>query len=144
MLRFEDITPENWRLGLKVKDDQTGFVSNDMKLLARAYAYRHQRSQAFVIYDDETPIGMTMYYDCDELEAYDLSQLFIDERYQGEGFGLEATKLVIEMMRRDGKYQKVVLCYIDGNDAAYQLYKKCGFQLTGQRDGNEIVMMLEI
>ena len=83
---------------------------------------------------------MALFYDCDEINAYDFSQLFIDERYQGNGFGIEAARQIIEMMRRDGKYNKVVLCYIDGNEAAKNMYEKLGFHLTGEHDGNEIVM----
>ena len=44
------------------------------------------------------------------------------------------------MMERDGKYDKAVLCYIDGNEAARNMYEKLGFHLTGERDGNEIIM----
>lgn len=144
MIHFEEVNPDNWRLGLKVKKEQETFVSNDMKLSARAYAYRKYRSQALVIYNDDEPVGMALYYDCDELNAYDFSQLFIDEKHQGKGYGLEATQKIIELMKQDGKYHKIVLCYIEGNEAAYSLYSKCGFKLTGERDGNEIIMELNI
>ena len=140
MIRFETITPDNWRLGLQVSEAQRNFVSDSARLLARAYAYRESRSRAYVIYNDNLPVGMALYYDCDELNAYDLSQLFIDERYQGNGFGLEAAKQILEMMKSDGKYDKVYLCYIDGNEAAKNMYEKLGFHLTGERDGDEIVM----
>lgn len=140
MIRFVTIDPDNWRLGLKVSEAQKGFVSNSEKLLARAYAYRNSRSNAFVIYNDAIPVGMVLYYDCDEVNAYDFSQLFIDERYQGKGFGIEAARQILEMMKSDGKYDKVILCYIDENNAAKKMYEKLGFRLTGERDGNEIVM----
>ena len=81
MIHLEQITPENWRLGLKVKDEQRQFVSDSAGILARAWAYREQRSRALVIYSEEFPVGMALYYDLDELQAYDFSQLFIDERY---------------------------------------------------------------
>lgn len=140
MIRLEIITPNNWRIGLKVSEMQKKFVSNDMKLLARAYAYRENRSKAFIIYNDDIPVGMALYYDCEEIKAFDFSQLFIDERYQGKGFGIEAARQIIEMMKNDGKYDKVVLCYIDGNEAAKNLYTKLGFYPNGDFDENEIVM----
>ena len=56
---------------------------------------------------------MALYYDCDECNVYDFSQLFIGERYQGNGFGIEAAK---------------------------NLYEKLGFYLTGECDEDEIVM----
>lgn len=141
MIYLADVDPGNWRLGLKVAEDQKKYVSDSYAMLARAFAYRESRSRAFVIYDDETPVGMAMFHDCDPLEAYDLSQLFIDQRYQGQGYGKEATRIILEMMRQDGKYHKVVLCYMEGNDTARKLYEKFGFQVT-DRDDDEIIMEL--
>ena len=140
MIRLEIVNPGNWRLGLKVSESQKRFVSDDMRLLARAYAYRESRSNAYVIYDGDIPVGMALYYDCDELSAYDFSQLFIDERYQGKGFGIEAARQILELMESDGKYDKVTLCYIDGNEAAKKMYEKLGFYLTGECDEDEIIM----
>ena len=141
MIHLVDIDPRNWRLDLKVAESQKKYVANSAVMMARAYAYREQRSRAFVIYDDETPIGMGMYHDCPELNAYDLSQLFIDERCQGKGYGKVATKLVLDIMKQDGKYSKVVLCYVEGNDVARKLYENFGF-VEIDRDEDEIIMEL--
>ena len=140
MIRLETVNPDNWRLRLKVSDAQKSFVADSATMLARAYAYRESRSKAYVIYNDTLPVGMALYYDCAELNAYDLSQLFIDERYQGNGFGMEATKQILDKMKSDSKYDKVILCYIDGNEAAKNMYEKLGFTLTGNRDEDEIIM----
>ena len=140
MIRLETVNPDNWRLRLKVSDAQKRFVADSSTMLARAYAYRESRSKAYVIYNDNLPVGMALYYDCAELNAYDLSQLFIDERYQGNGFGIEATKQILDKMKSDSKYDKVILCYIDGNEAAKNMYEKLGFTLTGDRDEDEVIM----
>ncbi len=140
MIRLETVNPDNWRLRLKVSDAQKSFVADSATMLARAYAYRESRSKAYVIYNDTLPVGMALYYDCAELNAYDLSQLFIDERYQGNGFGIEATKQILDKMKSDSKYDKVMLCYIDGNEVAKNMYEKLGFKLTGDRDEDEIIM----
>ena len=42
-------------------------------------------------------------------------------------------------MKKEGRYNKVALCYIEGNDAARKLYKQFGFVET-DRDGDEIIM----
>ena len=143
MIYLENIDPGNWRLNLKVADHQKGYVSDRVTMLARAYAYRDSRSRAFVIYDDETPVGMAMYHDCEDMDAYDLSQLFIDERYQGRGYGKTATQIVLDMMRQEGTYEKVVLCYIEGNVAAKKMYEGFGFREC-DRDEDEIVMELSL
>ena len=87
MIRLEEVNPDNWRLELYVREDQKKFVANTTVLPARAYAYRNARSRALVIYDDETPVGMALYYDYEPAHAYNFSQLLIDERYQRKGFG---------------------------------------------------------
>ena len=143
MIHLVDIDPGNWRLGLKVAESQKQYVSDSYGMLARAFAYRQQRSRAFVIYDDETPVGMGLYYDLPDLECYDLSQIFIDERYQGKGYGKAATKAVLEAMKQDGKYSKVDLCYIEGNDAAKKLYESFGF-VEIDRDEDEIIMEMNL
>ena len=140
MIWLEPVGPDNWRLGLAVSEAQQRFVSSDMRLLARAYAYRERGSRAFVVRDGEIPVGMVLYHDCVELGAYDFSQLFIDARYQGRGFGRRAAQLVLEQMEAEGRFDKVVLCYIEGNDAARKLYSGLGFTHTGQRAGDEIIM----
>ena len=125
MIRLEPITPDNWRLGLRVREDQREFVSDSAGMLARAYAYRDSRSQAFVIYSDELPVGMAMYHDWDEADAYAFSQFFIDQRYQGQGYGLEAARQIMKLIEEDGRYKKVYLCYIDGDVAADLQLHRC-------------------
>lgn len=49
MIHLEPVTPENWRYGLRVREDQHCFAADSAGLLARAYAYRAQRSEALVI-----------------------------------------------------------------------------------------------
>ncbi|MBR6791260.1 MAG: GNAT family N-acetyltransferase [Oscillospiraceae bacterium] len=141
MIRLDEINEDNWRLPLEVAENQKTFVAPPASILARAYAYRHSRSMAYVIYADDTPVGMAMYHDCDPLDAFDFSQFFIDARYQRKGYGRTAVRAILELMKADGKYQKVVLCYIEGNDAARRLYESFGFRET-DRDGNEIIMEL--
>lgn len=143
MIHLVDIDPGNWRLGLRVADSQKNYVSDSYAMLERAYAYREQRSRAFVIYDNETPVGMGMYHDCPDLDAFDLSQIFIDERYQRKGYGKAATKLVLDAMKQDGKYSKAILCYIEGNNAAKDLYESFGF-VEIDSDEDEIIMELTL
>lgn len=142
MVHLEDINEFNWRIPLAVSKQQEAFVSNPMKILARAYAYRNCGSYACLIYADDEPVGMALYHDCPEIDAYDFSQLFIDERFQGNGYGKAAANLLIERMRAEKKYDKVVLCYIEGNEAAKSMYENIGFRHTGEADEDEIIMQL--
>lgn len=144
MIHLVEVNSSNWRESLMVSEDQNSFVSDTCRIMARAYAFKEHRSQAKFIYNYEIPIGMLMFYDCEELGGYNLSQLFIDKRYQRKGYGTKASELVLQWMRQDRKYDKVYLCYIEGNEGAKVMYSKLGFQHTGERDEDEIVMVLNL
>ena len=49
----------------------------------------------------------------------------------------------MDELKADGRYDKVILCYIEGNETARKLYESFGFTETG-RDGDEIVMQLPL
>ena len=80
----------NWRIPLCVLKEQEQYVANTTTILARAYAYRNARSQALLIYEDDTPVGMVLYHDEDSLDAYIFSEILIDERFQRKGYGTRA------------------------------------------------------
>lgn len=44
MIHLVDIDPGNWRFKLQVSESQKTYVANSVVMLARAYAYRDQRS----------------------------------------------------------------------------------------------------
>ena len=144
MIRLEPIGPDNWREELSVREDQRRFVSGPMRLLARAYAYRDLGGEAKLILNDDVPVGMLLYYDWPEAGRYVFSQLLIDRRYQRRGFGLAAARLALDELRADGRYSKVCLCYIEGDEPARLLYEKLGFRPTGEADGDEILMELTL
>ncbi len=143
MVRLAPIGPDNWREELAVREDQRRFVSDPNRILARAYAHRAQRSQAKLILEGETPVGMLLYFDWPEAGQYVFSQLFIDRRYQGRGLGGAAAQLALEEMRADGRFEKVCLCYVEGDEPARRLYERLGFRPTGEADGDEIIMALD-
>ncbi|MBD5085024.1 MAG: GNAT family N-acetyltransferase [Clostridiales bacterium] len=144
MIRLEPIGPDNWREPLTVREDQRRFVGDPSGILARAYAYRDLGSQAKLILDDDTPVGMLLYYDWPEGGQYVFSHLLIDQRYQRRGFGETAALLALDEMRIDGRYPKVGLCYVEGDEPARMLYEKLGFRHTGEADGDEIDMELSL
>ncbi len=116
MIHLVDVDSSNWRTPLKVSKAQEEYVANSTTILARAYAYRNSGSHALFIQEDETPVGMVLYYDEDSLGAYVFSEIFIDEKFQGKGYGKAAAK---------------------------KLYEGFGFVET-ERDEDEIIMELKL
>ncbi len=143
MIHLVDVDGDNWITDLRVSDSQREYVLDSKGILARAYAYRNEGSRAFFICDDDIPVGMGLYCDYPELESYELNQFFIDERYQGRGYGKAAVKLILEEMKQAGKYHKAVLWYIEGNDAAKMLYERLGFIENGSIQ-DEIGMAIDL
>lgn len=146
MIHLEEITDKNWRKvnKLSVASSQSEFVSNNCGILARAYVYRKHSSEAKAIYEEEELVGLLLYRDCEELNAYVLDQMMIDLKFQNRGYGKAALSMVIDELIEDGKYDRIVLCYCEGNSAAKILYESSGFQHTGEKDGNEIIMEMKI
>lgn len=143
MIHLVEIDSSNWRVPLKVSKEQEQYVANSTTILARAYAYRDFGSRALLVYEDETPLGMVLYHEEESMGAYVFSELFIDEKFQGKGYGKLATKLVLDNMKKGGKYSRVILCYIEGNEAAKNLYEGFGFSEI-ERDEDEIIMELKL
>lgn len=131
------ICPDNWRIPLQVAESQSHFVANTTLILARAYAYREHESAALLIQAEGVAVGMLLYYAWDG--AYIISQLLIDERYQGKGYGKAAMELLLANMQAAGKYTKVLTCYCEGNTAAQKLYAALGF-VEYDRDEDEILL----
>ena len=139
MLKMVDIDHETGALGLEVNEDQKNFVASELVILARAYIFRKFRSRAFYLFDGEAAVGIALYYDCPERNAYDFCQLFIDKNHQKKGYGKEAIALILDELKKDGKYDKVVMCYVEGNDVSRKLFESFGFIET-EKDYDEIIM----
>ncbi len=137
-------SPENRRTPLAVAPQQKEQVADRITLLARAFAYRNSRCHAYFIMHEDAAVGMALYYDLPQREAYVLSELFIDARYQRMGYGAAATAALLAQMRADGRWHRVLLCYLEGNEAARGLYASLGFAESGARDEDEIEMELAL
>lgn len=144
MLHFEPVDPDNWRTRLTIREDQKRFVAQPAVIMARAWAYREQRSQVMYVCDDETIVGMILRHDLPACNCYVLSELLIDERHQRRGYGQWAVETLLGLLRAEKKYPQVMLCYVDGDEPARLLYEKCGFERTYDDDEDELEMALQL
>ena len=128
MMHLVDIDEEAGRTDLEVAPEQRDYVCTALVMLARAWLHRRLHPRVFNLYDGETAVGMGMYLDAPEKNAYEFCQLFIDRRYQGKGYGKAAVALVFDSMREEGKYPKVFMCYVEGNGASRKLFEQSGLR----------------
>lgn len=142
-IHFGDITPDNWRdfNALKVKEEQEKFVASNVTILARAFAFRDYNSRVYAIYNGDLPIGMLMQHDLnDDGLVCVLNEFMIAEQYQGNGYGKSAMQLWLSMIENEDTYDSIILCYIEGDEVAQNLYLSMGFHHTGEIDEDEIIM----
>ena len=92
-------------------------------------------------------VGFTMlafdeaYEDPDD--RYWLWRFMIDERLQGKGYGKAALQEVIRYFKDHGA-NNIRLSTKETNEAALAMYRKAGFCDTGEMNGEEIVLKLEL
>ena len=137
MVKITDITEENW-LGvasLEVEDRQKGYVAPAVGVIARGYVYRDCGGRVYAIENDGEIVGCALVREfTDEPLGYDLQQFMIDRRYQGRGYGTAALELILDALRREGRYDHVEVCVKKEDAEAIRLYEKHGFVDSGYVD----------
>ncbi|MDQ0222914.1 GNAT family N-acetyltransferase [Streptococcus moroccensis] len=158
MLRFEEVTEQNvWDiLALNVSSNQMSFVASNAVSLTEAYLILSKGGHVFPfgLYDEAQLVGFIMlgYGKCWDSAPeiaesnYNLWRLMIDKRYQGNGYGKKAVELATEFVNTfpNGPAKYLWLSYEPENRLAQNLYAKCGFQETGEKDGEELIAVLNL
>ncbi|GIH17155.1 N-acetyltransferase [Rugosimonospora africana] len=136
---------------LQVSTAQRRFVEAVADSLAEAEAQAH-RPWCRAFYVGQTPVGFVMLADNDPtcLWPYYLWRFLIDARYQGRGYGRSAMDLVaahVAARPRAADLVTSVACYDDpeiGRHSPLGFYLAYGFEETGERNGLEIVIRLNL
>lgn len=84
-----------------------------------------------LVFDEEIPEADKRYW---------LWQLMIDKRYQGKGCASKALEQIIENHFKKKRVQVITLSTKPENAPALQLYKKFGFNETGEWNEEEIIL----
>ena len=160
MLKLKKINKKNVReiLKLEVFDNQKSFVATNNSSIIEAYIAITEKNDVFTfgIYNNDTLIGFLMIgfdVNSDDEDApkiakgnYNIWRLMIDKKFQGKGFGKKAMDLALEFVNTFpcGTAKYCWLSYESENDVARELYKSVGFVETDEKDGDEIVAILEL
>ena len=137
MIRLADITEDNWTeaVSLSVTESQKRFVASSQGILARGYVYRNCGGRVYLIENDGTAVGLALVREfTEEPFGYDLQQFMIDGRFQNRGYGSQALKLILDALRKEGKYDHVEVCVKKEDTDAIRLYERCGFYDSGYLD----------
>ena len=140
MIKLMEVTQDNWMdvASLSVREDQKGYVAPAISIIARGYVYRNCNAKVFAICNDDIVVGAALINDfSDEPLGYHLQQFMIDQRYQRAGFGSAALELILDTMRKEGRYDHVEVCVKKEDTTAIRLYEKYGFVDSGYIDEDE-------
>ncbi|WP_240338441.1 GNAT family N-acetyltransferase [Peribacillus alkalitolerans] len=122
----------NWEyaIGLTVKDEQKSFMVSNLYSIAEVQFL--DNFQAMGVYDNEEMIGFCMFGIDSDDGNYWIYRLMIDEKFQGQGFGVKAVKKIIEQIKviNDTHIPYIMIGYHPENIGAQIAYKKAGFVET--------------
>ncbi len=133
---------------LEVSPVQEQFVSNVADSLLEAAAEPDGRALYWAVYSDETPVGFVMISDEVGGPGYIphyLWKLFIDERYQRQGFGTAALDLIVEYFRGRPGVEVLSTSAGQGEGSPITFYEHYGFERTGEIVfDDEVLLRLEL
>ena len=141
---LREITQEtvNSILNLRVTKAQEQFVASNAFSIAQAHFSPEAWFRA--IYADETPVGFLMLSDQPDKGEYYLWRFMVDAQHQGKGYGRRALELLIEYVKTRPNVKELFLSHVPGTGSPEGFYHKLGFEHTGEKAGEELVMKLTL
>lgn len=137
MITLKEVNKKNWIdiIRLSSAEDQQNRVFEktiSSNCLSLAQASIEENWIVKAIYQNDTPIGFTMYGYSDELAGYEICRIMIDYKFQGNGYGKQALLLVIKAMIHQFNCDEIFITFVPENEKAKQLYISVGFKDTGR------------
>lgn len=147
MISLKDLDRENWIrcARLSLDESQKDYVAPNVYSIAESKVEEHYCPR--VIFSDDKVIGFLMY--CIEVDPPDetlfwLFRFMIDANNQAKGCGTTALQIAIDEIAAKGA-KRIRTMYKSSNYVAGKLYKKMGFQETGEYDEcGDIILELNI
>jgi diamine N-acetyltransferase len=135
------VDASNWRqtLTLNVQPEQLHFVAAYAPIaaiaMAKAYVSADNKHwQPYACYDHELMLGfVALAYSATQPEHVWICHFFIDQRYQGQGYGSAALRAILAQLRtRTPACRSAHLLVHPDNTHAQGLYQAHGFRPTGR------------
>ncbi|WP_083679617.1 GNAT family N-acetyltransferase [Paenibacillus amylolyticus] len=143
---LQPITKENELdcIHLKPREDQLDLVASNADSLM--HATKEITSKPCGILAEDQMVGFILF----DNEIYNdgyywILRFMIDEKHQGKGYGKLAIQEVIRMLQERSDCQQIRVSHVPHNIAANALYKRCGFQDTGEfEDNGDIILSYQV
>lgn len=131
---------------LRTTSAQERFVSTVAYTLREAERNPQDNPWLRAIYADEQPVGLVMVAwnfvpnPPHTAGPYFLWKLLIDQKHQGKGYGREAMRQVIDLVRADGA-SELLTSYVEGEGSPFGFFTKLGFVPRGDVDPEGEVLL---
>ncbi|MCK5128441.1 MAG: GNAT family N-acetyltransferase [Clostridiales bacterium] len=130
---------DNWEEAqkLSVTKAQQELVPSVSESLAAAYIKPWDEAlDPYILYDGDTMIGAFYNsYTPGSVDNYWIGGFFIDQKYQGKGFGKASLRKIIEFIQEaHPKCSQIWLTIVKGNLVARKLYESIGFKTDGSEN----------
>lgn len=141
---LRSVSHDNWRnvANLKVSDAQCKFVAEPSYYLALCCYGNDWHPLA--IYLDEQVIGFMMWTIDPADGSCWLGGILVDQSMQKCGYGEQAVRTAIRMLKTKHGYRNFALSYQPANLVAKHLYNKPGFVEMNEWENDEIVARLSL
>ena len=141
-LTLKEVTSENWEecIELQPNEDQKQFIASNLYSLAQSKFL--PTFETLAVYKDQIMVGFVMFGIDPDDSQYWVYRLMIDSSHQGNGYGFETMKQVIERIKAKPDATDIMVAYHPENKAAAALYEKLGFEVLGKAPWGEIMTRL--
>ncbi|MGE7186993.1 GNAT family N-acetyltransferase [Peribacillus sp. NPDC006672] len=133
-------------LNLKLAEDQVDRIAPNVYSIAESKV--DPSFTPYAIHLDEEVIGFVMTeYNSNEIEErkYWIPRFMIDVSYQRKGYGKEAMKQVIDMLKKNDDCHYIGLSTEPDNYSALRFYESLGFVNTGELlEEIEVILLLKV
>lgn len=141
MLRYEKFMAHHipiyyeWRNNPEISQyDQPGFVRPMGVAEVEAWSERMVEGLTFMVYDDETPIGVIAFMNLDDQNRHaELSIVIGNKDYWSKGYGSQIMEQQLKWGFHGLNLNRLYLHVFDFNKRAIALYEKMGFTLEGRK-----------
>jgi diamine N-acetyltransferase len=140
------ITQENESecIRLQPREDQLKLVASNADSLI--HATKEVTSRPYGIYAGNDMVGFILFDNEMYTDGhYWILRFMIDGKHQGQGYGKRAIQEVIHMLQERSDCRQIRVSHVPHNVAANALYKRCGFQETGEfEDNGDIILSYQV
>jgi ribosomal protein S18 acetylase RimI-like enzyme len=114
-------------LSIRNDPEQLWFMCNTKYMLA--YHYSEKNDTCYLLYDNSVAVGTVSIYTDIKKNVFEITNVLVDYRYQGRGYGKDLINSSVEVVKKLG-CKKISLEVDRKNIAAYRTYLSCDFKVV--------------